>query len=481
MSDTARGPHPSAEPSANPAALRAAWARARARYPADAHMPAPLWAVRGLPDDPECTWAALRRELADRPVAANPAISVYVHIPFCATRCPFCDCHATLLPRDGGEAIERYLRILLAEIDAWASLPGIARRPVTTVHFGGGTPLAIGPANLERVTRALRSALAADARTEWAIETTARSLDADGMAALERLGFTRIHVGVQSLQPDARRFLGRRGSAEMVLERIAACAARGWVVSADLLYGLPDQTADHLCADIARLASAGADGVSLYHLNHGPHNHPFMLRSGLAGRGEDRLFADFELFAQAAARLESLGFARNHVAHFARGRDRNLYSRHALRGEDLLALGSSADGVFGARFYRHQELDVYLVEAPPLAGSGTFTTAEERARPLVTALMCAEVREGGLDPVALGFIENAERDGLLAPEERAAANRTSADPTSADRTWRLTAAGSWFAGALTAGAWALYDPAAPAAGSVAPAQAPAASGPPASL
>ena len=220
-----------------------------------------------------------------------------------------------------------------------------------------------------RVTRALRSALAVDEHTEWAIETTARSLDADSMAALERLGFARIHVGVQSLQADARRILGRRGSAEMVLDRITACVARGWIVSADLLYGLPGQTADHVREDIARLASAGADGVSLYHLNHGSHNYPFMVRSGLVERGEECLFEDFQLFAQAAAYLESLGYARNHVTHFARGRDRSLYSRHALRGEDLLALGSSADGVFGARFYRHHELGGYLAESPSPAAS----------------------------------------------------------------------------------------------------------------
>jgi len=472
-----------------------AWARARARYPADGHMPVPLWAVRGLPDGPERTWSALRHELADRSPEANPAVSVYIHIPFCTTRCPFCDCHATLLPRDGGGVLERYLCVLLAEIDAWAALPGIARRPVTTVHFGGGTPLAIGAANLERVVCALRSALGADARTEWAIETTARSLDAGGVAALERLGFTRIHVGVQSLQPDARRILGRHGSPEMVLERIAACAARGWIVSADLLYGLPGQTADHLCADSARLSSAGADGISLYHLNHGPHNHPFMLRNGLAERGEERLFADFALCEQAAASLEALGYRRNHVAHFARGGDGNLYSRHARRGEDLLALGSSADGVFGARFYRHHELGGYLAEAspsaarpvsatapasgpapvsrvPPLAGSGTFTPAEEHARTLVAALMTAEVLERALDPEALGFVERAACDHLLAAEESSPGGDGAGERASAGRTWHLTATGAWFAGALTAEAWGLYAPAD---------SAPAVPGPPASL
>jgi oxygen-independent coproporphyrinogen-3 oxidase len=421
---------------------RIAWERARERYPADAHLPLPRWATRGLPDGPEEAWDAIARVSAER----SGALSVYVHIPFCETRCPFCDCHATIAPRGSREAVDRYIDALTSEIAAFAALPGLAGRPVTTVHFGGGTPLAIGAEAFKHIVTVLRESLGTHGATEWALETTSRLLDDAHIDVLDGLGFKRIHVGVQSLQSQLRRILGRREQPHEVLERIAACLERGWVVSADLLYGLPGQVGAMLREDITMLADAGIHGISLYHLNAGPHNVRFMTQHGLAERDETRLCEDFMLLAEGAALLEELGFPRNHVTHFARPEDANLYSRHALRGEDLLAVGSSADGVMGPYFYRHVELDGYgsAIGPVPLSGGGAYTAAEERARPLVTRLMAAEVFADGLDDVSLAFCGELEATGLL---ERA--NRGGV--------WRLTTAGSWFSGAMCAEAWSLYD------------------------
>ncbi len=425
---------------------RAAWERARARYPASGHLPLPRWATRGYAETPAAAWDALRSDAG----RSRGPLSIYVHLPFCATRCPFCDCHATRVPSDGGDIVERYLAVLAHEVVSWASIRGLAERPVTTVHFGGGTPLALGTDAFGGVACALRDALGTHEGTEWALETTSRTLDADALDALDRLGFTRIHVGVQSLDPDQRRLLGRREPPATVIERIRACRERGWVVSADLLYGLPGQTSATLAGDIEQLAGAGIQGVSLYHLNAGPHNAPFVRRHGLDARGEARLAADFSLMAEAAETLRALGFGRNHVTHFALPADENRYARHALRGEDLLALGSSADGVIGDRFYRHVEVDAYAAAPsgvaatdvpPPLEGAGVFTPAERRARPLVTRLMSAEVDRAGLDARSVAFSEGLVADGLL-------------EPVAAG--WRLTDAGAWFAGAITAEAWELY-------------------------
>ncbi|MBN2404382.1 MAG: radical SAM protein [Coriobacteriia bacterium] len=419
---------------------RRAWERARERYPADAHLPLPRWATRGLPDGPAIAWEEIARISAER----SGAISVYVHIPFCETRCPFCDCHATIASRSAREAVDHYVETLTSEIAAFAALPGLAERPVTTVHFGGGTPLAVGAEMFERVVRILHDSLATHKATEWALESTSRLLDDAHLALLGGLGFTRIHVGVQSMQPQLRQILGRREQPHKVLERIAACLEHGWVVSADLLYGLPGQSAAMLREDIALLARAGIHGVSLYHLNAGPHNVRFMKQHGLAERDETRLREDFTVLAEGAALLEKLGFPRNHVTHFARPQDTNLYSRHALRGEDLLAIGSSADGVMGPYFYRHVELDGYGNGSSLLAGGGVYTPTEERARPLVTRLMAAEVMPDGLDDVALAFCAELEAAGLL---ERA----------NGGGAWRLTTAGSWFSGAMCAQTWGLYD------------------------
>jgi oxygen-independent coproporphyrinogen-3 oxidase len=421
-------------------------------------MPQPRWVTRGLPDGPGPAWVALAEVIAAR--AESGPISIYVHLPFCETRCPFCDCHATVAPRTSRDAVDRYLEELARELVRWASLPGIRTRPVTTVHFGGGTPLSVGADAFGGVVSAIRDALGTHAGTEWALESTSRLLGEEHLDLLSHLDFTRIHVGVQTLDPAQRHTLGRREPPHRVIERIEACLERGWVVSADLLYGLPGQTAEALRADIAYLTAAGVHGVSLYHLNAGPYNHAFMERHGLGTRDEARLSADFALLAEGAALLESLGYRRNHLTHFARPQDGNLYSRHALRGEDLLALGSSADGVFGDYFYRHVEVERYAGSAPsgpagaghpPLAGGGRFTTAEVRARPLVTQLMAAEVRPHTLDARLRDYAAALAAAGLLRP-----AGDGPSGPSGATLT--LTDAGSWFAGAIAAELWDLYAP-----------------------
>ena len=440
-----------------PPAVRAAWDSAALRWPTGEGMPQPRWVTRGFPDGPTEAWAALAEVIAAR--AESGPISIYVHLPFCETRCPFCDCHATVAPRTSRDAVDHYLETLAREIVLWASLPGIRTWRVTTVHFGGGTPLAVGADAFEGVASAIRDAFGTHARTEWALESTSRLLDEKHLDLLSHLDFTRVHVGVQTLDPALRRTLGRREPPRRVIERIEACLERGWVVSADLLYGLPGQTAEALRADIARLTAAGVHGVSLYHLNAGPYNRAFMERHGLGARDEARLAADLALLAGGAALLESLGYRRNHLTHFARPRDGNLYSRHALRGEDLLALGSSADGVFGDYFYRHVEVERYVdaspseaagARHPPLAGGGRFTAAEARARPLVTQLMAAEVRPHTLDERSRDYAAALVEAGLLRPADDGPVGQSNGP------LWTLTDTGSWFAGAIAAELWDLY-------------------------
>lgn len=430
--------------SASPREWLEAWEKARALYPADGHgMPVPTWASRGFAARGAAAWVRLAGLAAGR----RGPISIYAHVPFCRTRCPFCDCHATALSRVPREAPAAYVRRLCDEAAQWGAIEGLGRRPVTTVHLGGGTPHALEPREFEQAVGALASVFAVDRRTEWALETSSRCLDDAHIAQLAGLGFTRIHVGVQTLNPRLRSLLGRREAPETALARIRACLGRGWIVSADMLYGLPGQTAAGLVGDLRRLASAGVHGVSLYRLNGGGFNGPFMARHGLAERGPERLFADYLVFMEAAALLRSLGYAKNHFTHFALPGDANLYSRHAARGEDLLALGATADGVFGDGYYRHGPLEDYMgadAARPPLQGCDVFTPAEARARGLVVQLMSGAVAEDGLDEPALRLVRRLEEAGLL---ERAGASRA----------WALTDSGSWFIEACTVDAWRLYE------------------------
>ncbi len=421
----------------------AAWTQAQALYPADEHgMPLPTWSVRGFADDGAAAWRQLVRRVPER----QGAFSIYAHLPFCKTRCPFCDCHATAMPRGERTEVEKYLLRFRREIEQWHELGALAQRPVTTIHLGGGTPHSLLPDEFEQVVQALAANFAADQQTEWAIETNCRCLDDEHAGQLLQLGFTRIHVGAQTLRPRLRALLGRRDPPETALVRIQAARDRGWTVSVDMLYGLPEQTTADLLADLRLLAAAGVHGVSLYRLNHGKYNHRFMERQGLATRGPERLFADYLMFMAAAELLASLGYVKNHFTHFARPPDQNLYARHAVRGEDLVALGATADGVCGDYYYRHGDLAAYLAGSaspPPLQGGGTFTPAERQARPLITHLMAGQVPNRILDEKGSAFAAKLAEAGLLRRDVNADA-------------WALTDAGSWFIGECTAAALRLY-------------------------
>jgi len=405
-------------------------------------MPEPTWAVQGFSHDGTTAWEHLMQRVQER----QCPISIYAHVPFCKTRCPFCDCHGTAMPRKSNDIVKRYVRRFQMEIEKWHSLPGLAQRPATTVHLGGGTPHSLKPLEFDTLVQALKSEFATDVQTEWAIETNSRCLDDKHIDQLAMLGFTRIHVGVQTLQPELRSVIGRLHAPDTVLAHIETCLSRGWIVSVDMLYGLPEQTSKQLLRDLDRLVHTGVHGISLYRLNHGTYNYKFMKQHGLIDRDTRRLYADYVMFMDAANLLTSAGYAKNHFTHFARENDRNLYSRHAARGEDLLSLGPTADGVFGNYYYRHGTLAEYLrgtPEHPAIQGGGYFTRAEQRAKTLVTQLMAGQIFDTGLDENALCFLKKLARADLL---RRSASSRS----------WMLTDTGSWFIAECTAEAFRLY-------------------------
>ena len=165
------------------------------------------------------------------------------------------------------------------------------------------------------------------------------------------------------------------------------------MVSVDLILGLPQQTLEGVVGDIRALETAGVDGSSLYELQRSSRNRKFVARHGLVEQG--RLTA--YLLTQAASRLlASLGYHKTLFNHFARERDANLYFTFPERGEDCLALGTIADGVFGDYHYRHPEYKAYGQQvtqtSPGLQGGLRRTARESRLFPLEVALMSACLR-----------------------------------------------------------------------------------------
>jgi oxygen-independent coproporphyrinogen-3 oxidase len=334
--------------------------------------------------------------------AGRRPLSIYVHVPLCNQRCPFCDCYSLVRDRRGRRE-EMLVSGLLSEIRAWASIPNLLRRPVTTVHFGGGTPNCLMQARFETIVRELQATFAVHGETEWALESTTSLLTEEHLESLSALGFTRLHVGVQTLEDPLRRILRRRETAAVALAKLQAALGQGWVVSVDLIYGLPGQILRGLVRTLERLAALGVHGFSLYQLQASQRNRVFLERHGAADRNP---WVDYTLFQSADDWLTRHGYPKNHFAHYARPPDQNLYYRHAVRGEDLLALGPTADGVFGAYHYRHPEFDGYVSGAgggaPALEGGVAESPREAAMRPAQVLLMAGEITEPLMDGLQAG-------------------------------------------------------------------------------
>lgn len=402
-------------------------------------LPLPVWARRPYEHDGFQAWQTLRGDLA-RDETERP-FCIYIHIPFCARKCGFCDSYSFQVRANIETHTSRYLQALIAEINLWSQQGNLKYRPVSTVHLGGGTPAFLGADALAKLLGNCREYFHITCETELAIETTVSSLTPAMISALHQLGFRRLHIGVQTLEEPSRTLIGRVSPPQKVLEKVAEMRSLGWVVSVDLICGLPQQTLQGFIAGIDDLVDAGANGFSIYELLIYPQNRRWAEKFGLTQR--DHL-PNYLMFQAGAQRLAQYGFKKNLFNHWADSLDQNIYFTFPLRGEDLLAVGTIADGVFGRYHYRHPRYADYLrlttVEQPGLEGGLYRNAKEERLHPFfvaiqagfLTASMRRELEAFGGSHLVQRWLQNQlveeRKDGALA----------------------LTDGGSWFTGNLIA-------------------------------
>lgn len=400
-------------------------------------IPLPVWATRPYDDDPGTAWHILQTDLAVD--ARRTPLCIYVHVPFCSSKCGFCDCYSFAVRSDVEATMDRYVMTVGRELETWGSQGALGERPVSTVHLGGGTPTYLGPGRLAGLIERCRASFAIDAGTELALESTVGGLTPPIMDAMDELGIRRLHVGVQSLQDGVRTAIGRRDPAREVLTRIELALERGWVVSVDLVCGLPEQTTEGFLADIEALLTLGVDGFSLYELLIYPQNRAWAQAHGLGTRTH---LPNYVTFVAGARTLDARGFAKRTFNHWANDRDTDAYFTSPARGEDCLAVGTIADGVIGDYHFRHPRFAGYLrgaaIDGIGLEGGLRRTARENELRPLVTAVLA----------------------GRIAPEEAVAIDARSEDRGSIVKDWLqrglverdpdgalvLTPSGAWFTG-----------------------------------
>lgn len=224
--------------------------------------PMPTW---WKPVDPPAA-EALRRLTRER--EPRRALSLYLHIPFCAKSCRFCACNRTILGRHNDRTdarVERYLDALLQEI-AWRGAALGDSVAVQQIHWGGGTPTYLNVDQITRLHEATRAAFQIADDAECSIEVDPRVTSRDQLRALTALGFNRVSMGVQDFDPDVQAHVQRVQPFETVQALTDAARDEGFEsVNYDLIYGLPRQTTRSVADTVERVLELRPDRIAFYH------------------------------------------------------------------------------------------------------------------------------------------------------------------------------------------------------------------------
>ena len=305
-----------------------------------------------LPLEPAPGWATP----APHRCQTSPGVGVYVHFPWCVKKCPYCDfLSVPVAQRDIPHPA--YADAVLAELAARRAELGPL--PLRSVFFGGGTPSMWQAAQLGRVLTGILAAFAPGPHPpEVTVECNPGSLGFDKARALLNEGVNRLSIGVQGLDEQRLRFLGRWHSAEQGLASVRAALDSGMPrVSADLIYGVSEQSPEQAAAEVRQLGELGVSHLSAYTLTiEAQTAFGALARKGRLPQAPDTLVADS--FIAVDETLASLGFEHYEISNFARQGHRAEHNLGYWRGLDYVGLGCGAWGTVSrheARFrYRNR-------------------------------------------------------------------------------------------------------------------------------
>ncbi len=320
-------------------------------------------------------------------------LALYVHFPWCVSKCPYCDFNSHALR---GELPEQaYVDALLADLEQDLALA--AGRRVVSVFLGGGTPSLFGAAALERLLVGLRPLLDPRPGLEITLEANPGTVEQGRFADYRALGINRLSLGIQSFDDDALTRLGRAHDASQAHAAVRNARAAGFDnLNLDLMHGLPGQTRSGAREDVAKACAVGAEHLSYYQLTLEPntwfHRHPPALPDA------DTVWA---IEQDGHERLAAAGYERYEVSAFARPGRRSAHNLNYWRFGDYLGIGAGAHGKLTTgdppvvrRASKQRQPRAYLREA---CGSGRLL-GERRLGPddLVAEFMlnALRLREG---------------------------------------------------------------------------------------
>jgi oxygen-independent coproporphyrinogen-3 oxidase len=342
---------------------------------------------------------------------------LYIHIPFCGSRCGYCDFYSTTSPGRVGS----YIEALKREMTARSRLSAF-NFPLSTIYIGGGTPSQLSPELLRGLLdHAARSWDCSGVR-EVTVEANPEDLTDDYLARLssgpsdpsdpsESIAPNRLSIGIQSFDDDLLKMMNRRHNAERARQAVGAAQKKGFDnISIDLIYGIPGMTQGQWERTLAEAVALGVQHISAYHLTIEPGTA--FGRQGLKPIPETESERQFETLRR---KLAAAGFEHYEISNFALPGLRALHNSSYWSGKPYLGVGPSAHSFDGAR--RREwvvgDVDKYIAGGDLYEGEALSDTDIRNER-VMTALRTAEGIAGSeLGTGNRGTVERFLRDGLL--------------------------------------------------------------------
>lgn len=282
-------------------------------------------------------------------------LGIYIHIPFCRSKCQYCDFYSLACPEK--KIMHRYVKALCTHIkETGPQAPGYR---VDTVYFGGGTPSMLSPDALAAILTAVRQSFDVSPRAEITFEANPDSITPRLLRRLKSEGFNRVSLGIQSDDDAMLDRLGRPHDYDQAVDAVRRIRRAGYKnLSVDLMFGLPEQTLEDWQKTLKHVLELNPDHISCYGLKVEPGT-PLYLRKDTCGLPDDDAQAD--MYLAAVEILKSRGFRHYEISNFAK---RDKASQHNLKywtGGEYIGFGPDASSDFaGKRFAMVRDLNAYV-------------------------------------------------------------------------------------------------------------------------
>ena len=293
-------------------------------------------------------------------LGALPPLALYVHLPWCLKKCPYCDFNShEMAPGDMPE--QRYLDALVADLEAALAL--VWGRTVHSIFIGGGTPSLFSPQAIDRLLADIRARLRLAPDCEITLEANPGTFEKDRFRAFRSAGVTRLSIGVQSFNDRHLRSLGRVHDSAQALAAVEEAARSFDTFNLDLMYALPGQTMDELAQDMATALALQSPHISIYHLTIEPNTYFAKFPPSIPDQD-----AAYDMLDRITDMTQAAGLERYEVSAYARDGHHCWHNLNYWKFGDYLGIGAGAHSKLSfahriVRQVRYRDPRLYMEKA----------------------------------------------------------------------------------------------------------------------